>query len=59
MAGMFNKCNKLKEIKGLNNFDTSNVINIYGLFNQCINLEYLDLSKFNISKTYIIYVQKL
>ena len=33
MRCMFYNCNKLKEIKGINNFNTSNVMNI----NQCLN----------------------
>ena len=32
MAGMFNKCNKLKEIKGINKFKTDNVTNMRGMF---------------------------
>ena len=48
MAGMFNKCHKLKKIVGINKFNTSNVTNIYIMFHECNELKYLDLSNFNI-----------
>ena len=48
MGLMFSGCYKLKEIKGLNNFDTSYVKYIYGMFQKCKELEYLDLSNFDI-----------
>ena len=47
MMLMFNKCHKLKEIKGINNFNTINVINMKGMFQECFELDYLDLSNFN------------
>ena len=47
MEWMFNKCNKLKEIKGINKFNTINVITMRGMFQECNELEYLILSKFN------------
>ena len=47
---MFNKCLKLKEIKGINNFITIIVNNMKAMFNNCNELEYLDLSNFNTSK---------
>ena len=47
---MFNKCNKLKEIKGLNNFNTKNIIIMTAMFQDCNELEYLDLSNFDTSK---------
>ena len=47
MAYMFNQCNKLKEIKGINNFDTSKVTAMETMFNECRELEYLDLSNFD------------
>ena len=50
MKLMFNKCSKLKEIKGINKFNTSNTINMSGIFQECYELEYLDLSNFNTSK---------
>ena len=43
---------KLKEIKGINNFNTSQVTNMKSMFNQCNELEYLDLSNFDTSKAY-------
>ena len=47
MSFMFNKCHKLKEIKGINNFNTINVTNMNSMFQECNELEYLDLSNFN------------
>ena len=46
---MFDGCKLLKEIKGIYNFNTSNILNMKGLFEGCNELEYLDLSSFNIS----------
>ena len=50
MQGMFNNCHKLKEIKGINNFNTNNVTNMNTMFQQCNELISLDLSNFNTSK---------
>jgi len=47
MLYMFNECNKLKEIKGLNKFNTNKVNNMKAMFNFCSELESLDLSNFN------------
>ena len=47
---MFNMCQKLKEIKGINNFNTSQVTNMESVFKDCEELEYLDLSNFNTIK---------
>ena len=47
MRAMFNKCRKLKEIKGINRFNTINVEDMEGMFQSCDNLEYIDLSNFN------------
>ena len=49
MSYMFSFCKNLKEIKGINNFKTKNVINMYAMFNECRKLEHLDLSSFNTS----------
>ena len=46
MEGMFNKCNKLKEIKGISNFNTSKVTKMNSMFKLCNALEYLDLSNY-------------
>ena len=43
MSYMFNKCHKLKEIKGINKFNTSNVTNMRVLFQECNELISLDL----------------
>ena len=47
---MFSKCNKLKEIKGINKFNTSEAIKMNSMFEECNELEYLDLSSFDTSK---------
>jgi surface protein len=44
---MFSHCIKLKEINGINKFNTNNVTDMEGLFNLCEELENLDLSNFN------------
>ena len=49
MLGLFSGCQKLKEIRGLNRFDTKRVINMSVMFSYCTKLEYLDLSNFNTS----------
>ena len=46
MSFMFNKCKKLKEIKGINKFITKNVTKMFGMFQSCGELEYLNLSNF-------------
>ena len=43
-------CKKLREIKGINNFKTSQVSNIHSIFYSCEELQYLDLSNFETSK---------
>ena len=47
MSFMFNKCHKLKEIKGINKFITNKVKNMKAMFGKCYELEYLDLSNFD------------
>ena len=49
MSGMFRRCTKLKEIKGLNNFITTKVKNMIGMFNECPELISLDLFNFDSS----------
>ena len=44
---MFNECNKLKEIKGLNKFNTSKVTSMSGMFQECNELENIDLTNFD------------
>ena len=46
MSGLFNLCHKLKRIKGMNKFITDKVINMRTMFQECKELEYLDLSSF-------------
>ena len=50
MGFMFNKCYKLKEIKGINQFNTNNVTKMQAMFQECNELISLDLSNFNTSK---------
>ena len=49
MEAMFNKCYKLKEIKGINNFKTNKVIIMKIMFQHCKELHNLDLSNFDTS----------
>ena len=35
MSYMFNECNELKEINGINKFNTSKVTNMISLFSDC------------------------
>ena len=49
MMCMFNGCEKLKEIKGLNNLDTKKVIKMSALFQRCKEIKYLDISNFDTS----------
>ena len=49
MGWMFNRCHKLKEIKGINKFITNKVTNMNAMFQECNELEYLDLSNFDTS----------
>ena len=49
MRNMFRKCKKLKEIKVLDKIITNNVVDMSGMFQQCYELEYLDLSNFDTS----------
>ena len=49
MSQMFKKCHKLKQIKGINNFNISKIVNKEEMFEECYELEYLLLSRFNIS----------
>ena len=46
---MFNECHKLKEIKGINKFNTNKVTAMQVMFGECYELEYLDLSNFDTS----------
>ena len=46
LDGFFGQCESLKNIKGLENWDTSNVISYWGMFLGCESLEELNLSNF-------------
>jgi len=47
---LFDSCEDLKEIKGIENWDVSNVSDMGNAFLKCYNLEMLDLSKWNLKK---------
>ena len=49
MRNMFNKCDKLKVIKGINQINTNNVTNMNAMFQGCTEIENLDLSNFDTS----------
>ena len=49
MSFMFANCFKLKEIKGINKFNTNKVTDMQVMFQECNELEYLDLSNFDTS----------
>lgn len=49
MRFMFDECNNLKEIEGLDRIDTTNVIDMFGLVQNCTSLQTLDLSNFDMS----------
>ena len=49
MCYMFTQCNKLKEIQGLNNFNTKKVTTMEAMFQLCTELEYLNLTSFDTS----------
>ena len=49
MNHKFNECYKLKEIKGINKLNTDKVTDMNTMFQECKELEYLDLSNFNTS----------
>ena len=43
MKKLFNECFKLKEIKGLNKLNSNKVNNMYGIFANCHEIEYLNI----------------
>ena len=49
MAGMFNGCHKLKDIVGINKLNTSKINNMLGMFQECRELKFLNLSNFDTS----------
>ena len=49
MSYMFNKCEKLKHIIGIDKFFTINSSNMKAMFQECKELENLDLSNFDVS----------
>ena len=50
MHTMFQNCNKLVSLKGLENWNTENVTSMLAMFNKCFALTELDISNFNTSK---------
>jgi len=49
MAYMFRGCSSLKELN-LNDFNTSNVVNMHEMFFECSSLKKLNLNNFNTNK---------
>ena len=47
MSFIFNGCSKIKEIKGLNQFNITQVIKMVGIIKGCSELTNFELSKFN------------
>ena len=52
MQLLFTECYKLKEIKGINNFYTNNLYFMRFMFDECYELENIDLSNFDTSLVY-------
>ena len=50
LSGMFEGCTNLTTINNIDQWDTSNVTNMWRMFSDCRNLERLDLSNFDMSK---------
>ena len=50
MTNMFTNCLKLKEVKGINEFNVNEITNMNAMLQSCNELEYLDLSCFYASK---------
>ena len=55
MKFMFNECIKIKYIRGMNLFNTSNVRDMSGMFQKCFEINNLDLSNFDTSN--VIYMR--
>ena len=49
MSGLFYGCSNLTEIKGIENWNTSKVTNVWDLFYGCSSIEYMDLSQWDMS----------
>ena len=50
MGCLFSECHKLKEIKGIDKFNTSKVKGMRGMFNNCSSLKKIEFFSFNTSK---------
>ena len=50
ISGMFEACQRLQTLTGLNTWDTKNVTNMGNMFYNCLSLTSLDLSSFDTSK---------
>lgn len=48
MSGMFSCCEELLEIKNIEDFDVSNVREMYSMFEDCKKIQHLDLSKWKL-----------
>ena len=49
MSGMFLNCYKLRQIIGINNFNTANDTTMLSMFQLCKELEYIYLNNFDTS----------
>lgn len=56
MDDMFFGCFNLKEIKGIEDIDTSNVVSMIRMFKDCHSLEFLNLSKWKLKKNVRIHL---
>ena len=52
MKYIFNKCFKLREIRGIKNFITNNIKYMNSMFQFCCELEYLNLFNFDTSNVF-------
>ena len=52
MKKLFKNCQKLKEIKGFDKLEVNKIVDMTSMFENCFELESLDLSNFNTSKVH-------
>lgn len=55
IGSMFSGCSKLTTITGLSNFNTSRVVDMYGVFEGCAALTTVDLSTWDVSSVTTMY----
>ena len=54
MMHMFRRCENLKKLPNISKIDTSHVINMRAMFEECNNLEFPDLSSWNVENVEIM-----